>query len=204
MKDFLQDTICLGCEDYSSEKILERMKSSMNLHVYNITPIQELVEVFPNEEMSYNVKAYCQWKEQFLDSTPVCEFFVQGSASPDVCKIKLKVQSSLVCDRETKLKFMDDLVQETFGPFYDDMLEMEHPHHSEETFCWRFPTLKAVKAIVHVQRNLDVLNKKGVEEVTVDNFQLMPCYCQVHTCSMFNIHVVYYYIYRVSQLHHHQ
>ena len=204
LKCFLQHTLRLDCEDYTSEKILERMKSSMNL--YNIAPMQHLVKVFPNEVMSDNVDTYCQWKEQFLQSTPLREFlFVQGSASPDVHEVKLKVERSLVCDRENKLKLMDDLVRKAFGPFYKEMSAMEHPHQSAETFCWRIPKLIAVDAIVYVQKYLDFFNQQGVEEVTVGNFQLMPNYCQVQSCSiaasMFNI--ITFYIYRVSQLHHH-
>ena len=173
VKFFLQ-TIVEGASFNSCEtpdQVIEQMRN--HFHVFNVKVLEQLTQKFPNDEMLMSLKVYNEKKVTFCSKTNISDYHhAMLEVSKDRCKVKFKVTAAADLGRK-----VEDIVQyakEAFGPWYNNLSEMNR-EPSSEFAIWTLPRALAAEGIRWAKAKLSKLCEQGVEEVIIAGITLCCC-----------------------------
>ena len=105
----------------SPDKLIERLKK--HVHVFKISLIQQIVDKFPNEEVSSCLVTYQSMKQRFLSGTRIIDFRSQlPGLSQDMCEVHFKIAKATAYEKA--LQDIDTLARDAFGPCYNYLSPM--------------------------------------------------------------------------------
>ena len=173
VKFFLQtivEGVSLNCCE-TPDQVIEHMKN--HFHVFNVRILEQLTQKFPNDEMFMALKVYNEKKVTFCRKTNIGDYHHAMLEVPkDRCKVKFKVTGAADLGRK-----VEDIVQyakEAFGPWYNDLSEMNR-EPSSEFVIWTLPRVLTAEGIRWAKAKLSKLRENGVEEVIIAGITLCCC-----------------------------
>ena len=173
VKFFLQ-TVVEGVSFNSCEtpdQVIEQMRNY--LHVFNVKILEQLTEKFPNDEMHMALKVYNEKKVTFCRKTNISDYHHAMLELPkDRCEVKFKVTAA--ADLGRKVKDIVQYAKEAFGPWYNNLSEINR-EPSSEFVTWTLPKDRAAEGIRWAKAKLSKLRKHGVEEVIIAGITLCCC-----------------------------
>ena len=176
VKFFLQTIIVEGisfnnCE--TPDQVIEQMRNHFRVHVFNIKILEQLTQKFPNDEMLMTLKVYNEKKGTFCRETNISDYHHAMLELPkDRCKVKFKITAA--ADLGRKVEDIAQYAKEAFGPWYNNLSEMNRKPNSEFV-TWTLPRALAAEGIRWAKAKLSKLHEHGVEEVIIAGITLCCC-----------------------------
>ena len=165
----VKDVSFNSCE--TPDQVIEHMGN--HFHLFNVTILEQLAQKFPNDEIVMALKLYNEKKGLFCRKTNISDYYHALLELPkDRCKVKFKVTAAADLGRK-----VEDIVQyakEAFGPWYNNLSEMNREPNSEFVI-WTLPRALAAEGIRWAKAKLSKLHEHGVEEVIIAGISLCSC-----------------------------